>query len=100
MYFNLSSVGNLFEKKELSSRLSAIYIKNQGGINFYRNMQSIMGDQNLYPGFPFTARKRLLNCLQEAKFSKAGTDGFVNDKTLNELYNFCYHRNLDAFVGF
>uniref|UniRef100_A0AC35GPW8 Uncharacterized protein n=1 Tax=Panagrolaimus sp. PS1159 TaxID=55785 RepID=A0AC35GPW8_9BILA len=43
------------------------------------------------------ARKRLLNCLQEAKLSKAGTDGFVNDKTLNELYHFCYHRNLDAF---
>uniref|UniRef100_A0AC35F1H9 Uncharacterized protein n=1 Tax=Panagrolaimus sp. PS1159 TaxID=55785 RepID=A0AC35F1H9_9BILA len=82
MYFNISSVDNLFEKKELSSHLSAIYIKYQAGIHFYRNIQSIMNDENLYP---------------EAKLSKAGTDGFVNDKTLNELYHFCYHRNLDAF---
>ncbi len=52
--FDISSVDDLFEREELSCRLSAIRIKIVDGINLYRNMECIMLDSNLYHGFPFT----------------------------------------------
>uniref|UniRef100_A0AC34EZ22 Uncharacterized protein n=1 Tax=Panagrolaimus sp. ES5 TaxID=591445 RepID=A0AC34EZ22_9BILA len=92
----LETLDDLFERGELSDRLGAICVKTKDQINYYRNMESIMKDSNLYPGFPFTAKKRLLNCLQEAKNRKLGVDGFVNEQVLKEIYYFCYKRNLDA----
>uniref|UniRef100_A0A914Z880 Uncharacterized protein n=1 Tax=Panagrolaimus superbus TaxID=310955 RepID=A0A914Z880_9BILA len=94
--FNLQTVDDLFEKEELQDRLNAICVKRKDQIKFYRNMESIMKDRNLYPGFPFTAKKRLLNCLQEMRLRNYGENGYVDEQTLNESYYYCYKRYLDG----
>uniref|UniRef100_A0AC34G221 Uncharacterized protein n=1 Tax=Panagrolaimus sp. ES5 TaxID=591445 RepID=A0AC34G221_9BILA len=84
----------LFVHPQVQSLLAAVIVKKQNGKYFYCNMANLMDDSYLINGFPFTTRKRLLNCLQEGLLNGIGENGFISEILLCEIYAYCYNQKL------